>query len=723
MNIEERIEELLSKMTLHEKVGQLHQVAPSKVGGFEIPEEEAFKLYKSGDMDEKTYDAIINHKMLSNHEDEIRKGEIGSFISVIDAETANHYQKIAVEESRLGIPLIFGLDVIHGFKTMFPIPLAESCSFDDELFEETARVAAKESAAGGVNWTYAPMVDVARDSRWGRVAEGAGEDTYLASRFSRAKVRGFQGKDLTDEDRIAACVKHFAAYGAVEGGCDYDTVDMSMPKFFETYYPPYEAAVKEGCASVMMAFNDLSGVPCTTNEWLIQDLLRKNLGFKGVVISDANAIKECVNHGTALDTEDAVKQSIEAGTEMDLGSDLYETLLEQMVLEGKVEEKYVDEAVRNILRLKFKVGLFEKPYADVTKKECLLCDEHRGIARDAARKSIVLLKNDNKLLPLSKKLKIAVVGSAASDKEQMYGCWSFTGEWENAVTLVDALKKEGYDYQYGKVCGEKLPFDKEEMMKTVKDADVIIATIEHLNSGEAASLADITIQGQQLEMLSELKKLEKPIVTVLFNGRPLAIPEIVEMSDALVEAWHLGSEAGNAVADVLFGDYNPSARLTMTFPHKSGECPIYYNHPNTGRPAGDYFWTNKYMDTSQKPLFPFGYGLGYSEFEYGDLELEKTQEGVIATVEIKNIGEYDGTETVQLYIHRRKATRVRPVRELKGYKKVTLKSGESRKVSLCVNREDLGYYDTRMNYIVDESEFDVWMAHDSGCGSWARISL
>ena len=567
------------------------------------------------------------------------------------------------------------------------------------------------------------MVDVARDSRWGRVAEGAGEDTYLASRFSRAKVRGFQGKDLTEEDRIAACVKHFAAYGAVEGGCDYDTVDMSMPKFFETYYPPYEAAVKEGCASVMMAFNDLSGVPCTTNEWLIQDLLRKNLGFKGVVISDANAIKECVNHGTALDTEDAVKQSIAAGTEMDLGSDLYETLLEQMVLDGKVEEKYVDEAVRNILRLKFKVGLFEKPYADVTKKECLLCDEHRGIARDAARKSIVLLKNDNKLLPLSKKLKIAVVGSAASDKEQMYGCWSFTGEWENAVTLVDALKKEGYDYQYGKVCGEKLPFDKEEMMKTVKDADVIIATIEHLNSGEAESLADITIQGQQLEMLSELKKLEKPIVTVLFNGRPLAIPEIVEMSDALVEAWHLGSEAGNAVADVLFGDYNPSARLTMTFPHKSGECPIYYNHPNTGRPAGDYFWTNKYMDTPQKPLFPFGYGLGYSEFEYGDLELEKTQEGFKATVEIKNIGEYDGTETVQLYIHRRKATRVRPVRELKGYKKVTLKSGESRKVSLCVNREDLGYYDTRMNYIVDESEFDVWMAHDSGCGSWARISL
>ena len=391
--------------------------------------------------------------------------------------------------------------------------------------------------------------------------------------------------------------------------------------------------------------------------------------------------------------------------------------------EGKLEEKNVDEAVRNILRLKFKVGLFEKPYADVTKKECLLCDEHRGIARDAARKSIVLLKNDNKLLPLSKKLKIAVVGSAASDKEQMYGCWSFTGEWENAVTLVDALKKEGYDYQYGKVCGEKLPFDKEEMMKTVKDADVIIATIEHLNSGEAESLADITIQGQQLEMLSELKKLEKPIVTVLFNGRPLAIPEIVEMSDALVEAWHLGSEAGNAVADVLFGDYNPSARLTMTFPHKSGECPIYYNHPNTGRPAGDYFWTNKYMDTPQKPLFPFGYGLGYSEFEYGDLELEKTQEGFKATVEIKNIGEYDGTETVQLYIHRRKATRVRPVRELKGYKKVTLKSGESRKVSLCVNREDLGYYDTRMNYIVDESEFDVWMAHDSGCGSWARISL
>ena len=716
ITVEERIEELLTQMTLHEKVGQLHQVAPSKAGGFEIPKEEAFKLYKNGDIDEKTYDAIVNHKALCDHEEEIRKGEIGSFISVMDAETANKYQKIAVEESRLGIPLIFGLDVIHGFKTIFPIPLAESCSFDEELFEETARIAAKESTAGGVNWTYAPMVDVARDARWGRVAEGAGEDTYLASQFAKAKVRGIQGDDLSDEDRIAACVKHFAAYGAVEGGCDYDTVDMSMPKFFETYYPPYEAAIKEGCASVMMAFNDLSGVPCTTNEWLIQDLLRKQLGFKGVVISDANAIKESVNHGTALDDEDAVKQSIEAGTEMDLGSDLYDNLLEQMVIDGKVEEKYVDEAVSNIIRLKFELGLFEQPYADENKKECLMCEEHRNIARDAARKSIVLLKNDNKILPLKKNMKIAVVGSGASDREQMFGCWAFTGEWENAVSLVDALKKDGYDFKYGKVCGENLPLNKEEMIDTVKDADVIIAAVEHLQSGEAESLADITIQGEQIEMLKELRKLGKPIVTVLFNGRPLAIPEAVELSDALVEAWHLGIEAGSAVVDVLFGDYNPSARLTTSFPTKSGECPIYYNHPSTGKPAGFNFLTSKYKDAPQEPLFPFGYGLGYSDFEYGELELERTEAGIKATVEIKNTGEYEGTETVQLYIHRKKATRVRPVRELKGYKKVTLKPGESKKVSLCASKQDLGYYDVKMNFITDDSEVDVWMAHDSSCG-------
>ncbi len=721
--IEKKIEELLSQMTLHEKVGQLQQVAPSKVGGFEMPKEEAFKLYTNGQMDEKTYDAIINHRMLSDHEEEIKRGEIGSFISVMDGKKANQYQRIAVEESRLGIPLIFGLDVIHGFSTIFPIPLAESCSFDDELFEETARVAAKESAADGVNWTYAPMVDVARDARWGRMAEGAGEDTYLASRFSRAKVRGLQGQDLSDADRIAACVKHFAGYGAVEGGCDYDTVDMSLPKFFETYYPPYEAAIQEGCASVMMAFNDLNGIPCTTNKWLIQDLLRKDLGFQGVVISDANAIKECINHGTALDDEDAIKQSIEAGTEMDLGSNLYAVHLERMVVEGKVEEKYVDAAVRNILRLKFALGLFDHPYADPDRKSCQLSQEHRAIARDAARKSMVLLKNEDHLLPLSKEKKIAVVGSGAADKKLMYGCWVVTGGAENAVTLVEALETEGYHYRYGTVCGEKIPLNKEELQETVKDADVVIAAVEHEDCGEAHSLTDITIQGQQIEMLRELKKLGKPVAVVLFNGRPLAIPELSELSDALLEAWNPGSEAGNALTDILFGDYNPSGRLTATFPVKSGECPIYYNHPNTGRPSGDYYWTNKYRDVLETPLYPFGYGLGYSEFAYGELELEITTDGFRASVEVKNIGDYEGTETVQLYIHRRKAVRVRPVRELKGYTKVSLKPGESRRVSLEVAKQDLGYYDMEMNYRTDESEFDVWMAHDSSCGSHGVVSV
>ena len=721
--IEKRVEELLAKMTLHEKVGQLHQVAPSKAGGFEIPVEEAFKLYQSGEMDEKTYEAIRDHRVLNDHEEEIRRGEIGSFISVMDAKTANRYQRIAVEESRLRIPLIFGLDVIHGFRTMFPIPLAEACSFDDGLFEETARAAAKEAAAAGVNWTYAPMVDVARDARWGRVAEGAGEDTYLAARFARAKVRGFQGEDLAAEDRIAACVKHFAAYGAVEGGCDYDTVDMSLPKFFETYYPPYEAAIKAGCASVMMAFNDLNGVPCTTNAWLIQKLLRQDLDFKGVVISDANAIKECVNHGTAADEDEAVKQAIEAGTEMDLGSDLYTARLERLVLEGLVEERYVDEAARHILRLKFALGLFEQPYADTEREGCFLCPEHRELARKAARESIVLLKNENRLLPLARNVKLAVVGAGAADKKQMLGCWSFTGDHEQVVTLVDALREGGYDYRFGTVCGEQTPLNQEELLETVRDAEVILAVAEHLNSGEAQSLADLSLRGEQLEMLRELKKLGKPIVTVLFNGRPLAIPELCELSDALVEAWHLGTEAGNAVADVLFGAYNPSGRLTVTFPSKTGECPIYYNHPNTGRPAGDYFWTNKYMDAPREPLFPFGYGLSYSEFSYGPLELTRTAEGIRAAVSVTNVGEYPGTEIVQLYVHRRNALRVRPVRELKGYARVFLEPGESKKVSIEVSRQELGYYDAKLQYRTDESDFDVWMAHDSSCGSQGRIRV
>ena len=720
---EKKIEELLHRMTLHEKVGQLHQTAPSRVGGFEISEEEAENMLKAGHITEEEYETIVSHRAMYIHDEEIRRGEIGSFIGVMDRATANRLQKIAVEESRLGIPIIFGMDVIHGYKTIFPVPLAEACTFNEEIFENTARIAAKEASEDGINWTYAPMADVARDARWGRVAEGPGEDTYLASRFAAAKVRGFQGTDMREKDRIAACVKHFAAYGACEGGRDYDTVDMSLPKFYETYLPPYAAAVKEGCATVMAAFNDLSGVPCTTNGFLLKEVLRGQLGFKGMVISDADAIKECVNHGTAAHIKEAVKQSIEAGTEMDLGSNVYTAYLEQMVEEGEVDIQYVDDAVRDVLRVKFAVGLFDDPYGNQAQVSSFLCDEHRKAARDAARRSIVLLKNEENVLPLSQDAKIAVVGAAADDRGKMLGCWAFTGDGNQAVSLMDALKERELTVKYAACCGEDMPLNREQLMETVEGAEVIIAALEFVHSGEAQSCWDITLQGEQKEMLELLSKTGKKVVSVLFNGRPVAIPEVIEKSTAVVEAWNLGSEAGHGIVDVLLGEYNPSGRLAVTFPNASGECPVYYNHPNTGRPRSEEFWTSKYIDAPLKPLFPFGYGLSYTDYQYGPLSLEKTDEGIKATVKVTNNGKVDGEETVQLYIHRRQAERVRPVRELKGYKKVFLKAGESKDVSFLVEKNQLGYYNLKAEYVTTESWFDIWMAHDSSCGSHGEIKI
>lgn len=721
--IENKIEELLGKMTLHEKVGQLHQVAPSKVGGFEISKEEAKAMFEAGKMMQDEYELIMAGKGYTVHNEELLRGEIGSFIGVMNAKTANELQRVAVEETRLGIPLIFGLDVIHGFQTIFPIPLAEACSFDDKLFEETAHIAAKEAAEGGVHWTYAPMVDIARDARWGRIAEGAGEDTYLTSRYAAAKVRGFQGEDMSADDRIAACLKHFAAYGACEGGRDYDTVDMSMAQFYETYLPPYAAAVKEGCATAMAAFNDLSGIPCTTNKFLLQDVLCEQLGFNGFVISDANAIKECVNHGTAENDEEAVKQSIEAGTAMDLGSNLYTALLEKMVEDGKVDVSYVDEAVRNILRVKFQLGLFEHPYTEEKEQTSYLCEEHRTLAREAGKRSIVLLKNENQVLPLKKEQKIAVVGAVADDGAQMLGCWSFTQSTEKGVTLLEGFANHGLDVTYAPCCGELIPLNREELQKTVKDADIVIVALEYQRSGEAESCCRLELPGDQIEMVKLLKELEKPIVSLLFNGRPIAVPEIVELSDAVVEVWNLGIEAGNSIADVLVGEYNPSGRLTTTFPNYSGECPVYYNHPNTGRPRDETMWTSKYRDAPLVPLFPFGYGLSYTEYQYSNLKLTKEGDSLVASVDVTNTGEWEGEETVQLYIHRRKARRVRPVRELKGYQKVLLAPGERKTVTIYVEKEALGYYDSAAVFSMEESIFDVWMAHDSACGEHGIISI
>lgn len=733
---EKIIDELLKKMTLSEKIGQLHQVGPSPVGGFEISPDDAEKMLSAGKITKEKYDSIINHTMLDAREDEIRAGRIGSFIGIDDADTANHLQQIAVEESRLGIPIIFGMDVIHGHKTIFPIPLAEACSFNAELFKATAETAAREAAEDGINWTFAPMVDIARDARWGRCAEGAGEDTYLATVFAKSKVEGFQGNDFSDRKHIAACIKHFAAYGAAEGGRDYNTVDMSKAKFLETYFPPYAAGIKAGAATVMAAFNDLSGVPCTTNKYLLKTLLRDKLGFDGFVISDANGIEECVNHGTALNSEDAARQAIEAGCDMDLGANSYINFLEKLVKSGDVSERNIDESVRNILRIKLALGLFEQPYAVKPEKPSALSSEHRSAALKAAHESVVLLENENKTLPLCKTERIAVVGNVAAERDEMHGTWVCSDVKNTAVSLIDALKKRNADYTFApcfnvKKEDMKHPFlgageigrlNEEELYKTIADRDTVIAALSYHGAGEANSRCDISLQGDQLKMLDILKKSGKKVIAVLFNGRPLALGNIKGKCDALIEAWHLGTEAGNAVADIIFGDFNPSGRLAASFPHYSGECPIYYNHPNTGRPADEEVrWTSKYRDAPVNALYPFGYGLSYCEYIYSNLKLSVETDTLVASVEVKNSGEYDGTETVQLYIHRRSAERVRPVRELKGFCRVYLKPGESKRVTLSVSREQAGYFNTEGELVTDKSLFDVWMAHDSSCGEHGEI--
>ncbi|MDR1891436.1 MAG: glycoside hydrolase family 3 C-terminal domain-containing protein, partial [Oscillospiraceae bacterium] len=680
--------------------------------------------HPAGKITQKEYEDIINHTAIDSREDEVRAGKIGSFLGIVGADKANHLQRIAVEETRLGIPLLFGLDVIHGHRTVFPIPLAESCTFSDAAFEKSAEIAAREAAEDGVHWTFAPMIDVSRDPRWGRIAEGPGEDSYLASRYAAAKVKGFQGNELKSTDRVIACAKHYAAYGAAEGGRDYNTADMSLPTLWETYLPPFEAAVKAGAGTVMAAFNDLNGIPCTTNLYLIKTVLREKFGFEGFVISDAHGIIECVAHGTADNNTDAARQAIIAGTDMDMGCELYSKHLAVLLGEGKISIGHIDAAVKNVLRLKFAKGLFETPYFPIPQKSVMLTNEHRESARNIARRSIVLLKNDG-LLPLKMNLKLAVVGALADSPRDMLGCWVISGKSEEAVSLISGLKIAGANFIYAPCCGPDTSFDKAEFDCVTANADVVIAAVgERFNySGEAHSRANIGLPGEQEQMIEALEKSGKPFITVLFNGRPLAIPKTAALSPALVEAWFLGSEAGNAVTDVLFGQYNPSGRLTVTFPHSSGACPETYNHTGTGRPRGEERWTSKYEDLPLTPLFPFGYGLSYTTYEYSDLALHKSNGRLTVCVSVKNTGDNPGEETVQLYVHRRHASRVRPVRELKGLQKVFLEPGETKRVEIAVLKSALGYYDGEMNYITDSSDFDVWVAHDSQSGLHGCINL
>lgn len=701
---EEKIKDLLEKMTLEEKVGQLQQCGPSLVGAFEVSFSEMLDMMFDGKISEAEFGRLMSTAQEDFHEEDLRAGKIGSYNGIKNAATANKLQKIAVEETRLGIPLVFGYDVIHGYRTIMPIPLAEACAWDPALWEKTARVAAKEATAAGIHMTFAPMVDVAKDARWGRVSEGAGEDAYLSSLFGMAKVKGFQSEDLSKEDAMVACVKHFAGYGAAEAGRDYNRVDMSMQRFYEEYLPPYEACIKAGARAIMPAFNDINGVPCSVNKWLLTNILREKWRFDGMTVSDANAIAECVNHGIAEDKSDASRQAIEAGMDMDMSSNSYSESLVQLVQNGVVKEEVLDRAVADVLRIKCELGLFEHPYqtSEEREKEELLKPEYRTLARETAGKSMVLLKNEG-VLPLKNGTRVGVVGGLADNRGEMTGAWAIGANPEECISIVDACNVQGIDYIYTK------------NLEEIENCDVVVVSLGETKdqSGEAASRSDITIPEEQMELLDELVKSGKPVITVLFNGRPLALGAVAEKADAILEAWYPGIEAGNAILDILFGRVNPSAKLTTTFPYASGQCPMYYSHINTGRPGGKGKFTSKYLDTPLEPVYPFGYGLSYTTYNYQDLEVVESREAFIASATITNIGEVAGEEIVQCYIRDLVAQRVRPVKQLKAFEKIKLDPGESKKISFTIPYQELGYYNNEMEYIVEEGTFEIFIGKNS----------
>lgn len=701
---EEKIKDLLEQMTLEEKVGQLQQCGPSLVGAFEVSFSELLDMMFDGKISEAEFGRLMSTAQEDFHEEDLRAGKIGSYNGIKNAATANKLQKIAVEETRLGIPLVFGYDVIHGYRTIMPIPLAEACAWDPALWEKTARVAAKEATAAGIHMTFAPMVDVAKDARWGRVSEGAGEDAYLSSLFGMAKVKGFQSEDLSKEDAMVACVKHFAGYGAAEAGRDYNRVDMSMQRFYEEYLPPYEACIKAGARAIMPAFNDINGVPCSVNKWLLTNILREKWRFDGMTVSDANAIAECVNHGIAEDKSDASRQAIEAGMDMDMSSNSYSESLVQLVQNGVVKEEVLDRAVADVLRIKCELGLFEHPYqtSEEREKEELLKPEYRTLARETAGKSMVLLKNEG-VLPLKNGTRVGVVGGLADNRGEMTGAWAIGANPEECISIVDACNVQGIDYIYTK------------NLEEIENCDVVVVSLGETKdqSGEAASRSDITIPEEQMELLDELVKSGKPVITVLFNGRPLALGAVAEKADAILEAWYPGIEAGNAILDILFGRVNPSAKLTTTFPYASGQCPMYYSHINTGRPGGKGKFTSKYLDTPLEPVYPFGYGLSYTTYNYQDLEVVESREAFIASATITNIGEVAGEEIVQCYIRDLVAQRVRPVKQLKAFEKIELDPGESKKISFIIPYQELGYYNNEMEYIVEEGTFEIFIGKNS----------
>lgn len=697
---------IVEGMTLDEKIAQLMQLAGH------------FYAENGGEVTGPMADLGISDSIM---------GTAGSVLGVSGAKDLIRIQKDYLRNSSQGVPLLFMADVIHGYRTIFPIPLALGCSWDLVAAESSAAVAAKEAAVSGVHVTFAPMVDLVRDPRWGRVLETTGEDHYLNGQFARAFVRGFQGHNLRqDTDRVAACVKHFAAYGAAEGGRDYNTVDMSEHQLRSFYLPAYQAAIEAGCQLVMTSFNTIAGMPSTVNRWLLRDVLREEWDFTGVVISDWDSVKEVIAHGVAHDEAEAATKALRAGVDIEMMSPCYVKHLHQLVCSGVVEESLIDEAVLRILQLKDSLGLFENPYRGANEereREVVLCEEHRLIARDIAEKSCVLLKNDS-VLPLETGTKIALIGPFANTGD-ILGAWSWKGQSEEVVTLAQALESkididqltiaQGCDVTTG--TNEQ----REEAIRAARGSDVIVLALGEASnmSGEAASRGNICLPLVQLELIATLKTLKKPIVVVLFNGRPLDLHGVLDQVDAVLEAWYPGTEGGTAIVNLLFGDRNPSGKLTMSFPYTVGQIPVYYNHLNTGRPeefAGQSYVSN-YLDIPNEPLLPFGFGLSYTHFSYSNFALStdvlEKGESLLITVEVKNTGEYSGEEVVQLYVRDLVGEVARPLKELKAFEKILLQPGEKKQVTFSVTEEQLRYYHSDLRFESDAGEFEVFVGSSS----------
>jgi beta-glucosidase len=690
--IEKQIDALLAKMTLDEKIGQMTQL----------------------------------NSVHADHDKQIRRGKVGSMLNVTNPEDVARYQKIAREQSRLRIPIVFGYDVIHGYHTTFPIPLAEAASFDVAHVEQSARVAGREAAATGIHWTFAPMLDIARDARWGRIAEGSGEDVHLGCAMARARVRGFQGEDVAHEESLAACAKHFVGYGAAEGGRDYHTADFSERTLREVYLPPFKAALDEGAFTVMCAFNEIGGIPASASEHNLRRILKGEWKFDGLVLSDWDSLGETVFHGHSADRKQAAWRCALAGVDMDMPGTTYGPHLAKLVKEKKVPLRLIDDAVRRILRVKFRLGIFDRPLPTAEKARAVReRSDHREAALEMARRSMVLLKNENNALPLTKNVgTLAVVGPLADNRKDPLGCWSAKGREDDMVTVLAGIRalSPGTQLRHAKGCDfvgdDRSGFD--EAIRAARESDAVLAVLGERQdmSGEAHSRTDIGLPGPQLDLLKALHATGKPLVLVVMNGRPMSLPWEAEHVPAILVAWHLGITAGTAIAEALFGEVNPSGKLPVTFPRSAGHCPTYYNMKPSGRPKGSTVDLKVgYVDSLMEPLYPFGHGLSYSKFDYGDLQISPAKVPVNGRVKIsavvKNVSAREGDEVVQLYVRDPVADTTRPVQELKGFQRITLAAGESRKVSFELPASDLAFYDTRMKLIVEPGEIQVWVGTSS----------